>query len=306
MTRVSSFGHNQAMINGLLRNQQQLMETQQQINTGKKANDYAGLSREVSPLIGAQTEKARTDQYIAAVEEVTGKLDFNDLHLTRMYDETKSLRSTILDGMAAGEFSAFDEKLQQTFESVISALNAKVGGDFLFGGTRSDTKPVTINSLSDLIALPNASDAFQNGRIKPSAKVDDGVTVEYGMLAEEIGTDVLASLKRIADYQDTNGPIEGKLTAAERSFLETELGNIKSALEGLTSKTVENGIRTNQVKEIQGRHESAETFLKTFISDIEDVDIAEAISRLKQNQVALEGSLRVMSQLSRVSLLDYI
>lgn len=306
MTRVSSFGHNQAMLNGLLQNQQQLMQTQQQVNTGKKANDYAGLSRDVSPLVGAHSEKARTDQYLTAVQEVTGRLDFNDLNLTRIYDEMKSLRDTMLDGVAADEFAAFDEKLQQTFDSVISALNVKVDGDFLFGGTRSDAKPVTVNSLSDLVSLPNAADAFQNGRIKPSAKVDDGVTVEHGMLAEDVGTEVLASLKRIADYHDANGTIDGKLTTAERNFLETELDNMKSAMEGVTSKTVENGIRTNQVNEIKERHESAETFLKTFISDIEDVDIAEAISRLQQNQVALEGSLRVMSQLSRVSLLDYI
>lgn len=306
MTRVSSFGHNQAMINGLLRNQQQLMETQKQLNTGKKADDYAGLSREVSPLVGAKSEKARTEQYLSAVEEVTGKLDFNDLHMTRMHDQMKSLRQTILDGLAADKFSAFQEKLQQTFDSVTSALNAKVDGDYLFGGTRNDTKPVTASSLSDLASLGSAADAFQNGRVKPSAKVDDGVTVEYGMLAEDVGKEVMASLKRIADYQDANGQIDGKPSAAERSFLETELGKMKSAMEELTSKTVENGIRTNQVKEIRDRHESAETFLKTFISDIEDVDVAKAISRLKQNQVALDGSLKVVSQLSQTSLLKFI
>jgi len=42
MTRVSSFGHTQTLISELLRNQSELYQDQQQVNTGKVASDYKG------------------------------------------------------------------------------------------------------------------------------------------------------------------------------------------------------------------------------------------------------------------------
>ena len=44
----------------------------------------------------------------------------------------------------------------------------------------------------------------------------------------------------------------------------------------------------------------------SFTSDLEDVDMGEAISRLNQNQVALQAALQVTSQLNKISLLNYL
>ena len=54
------------------------------------------------------------------------------------------------------------------------------------------------------------------------------------------------------------------------------------------------------------RHSDDITFLSIFISDIEEVDTAEAIARLNQDQVALEASLAVTAQLTRLTLLDFL
>ena len=43
-----------------------------------------------------------------------------------------------------------------------------------------------------------------------------------------------------------------------------------------------------------------------FAADIEDADMGEAISRLQQDDLALDVSFRMLAQLSRVSLLDFI
>ena len=45
---------------------------------------------------------------------------------------------------------------------------------------------------------------------------------------------------------------------------------------------------------------------KLFISDIQDVDAAEAISNLNQRNFALEASYNVLSQVNRVTLLNFI
>jgi flagellar hook-associated protein 3 FlgL len=42
------------------------------------------------------------------------------------------------------------------------------------------------------------------------------------------------------------------------------------------------------------------------VSDLESVDMGEAITRLNQNQVALQAALQVASQLNRLSLLNFL
>ena len=60
------------------------------------------------------------------------------------------------------------------------------------------------------------------------------------------------------------------------------------------------------IEDIQERHQQDIGFMKVFISDIEEVDIGEAITKMQQDQVALEASYRVLSQVSRATLLDFI
>jgi flagellar hook-associated protein 3 FlgL len=46
--------------------------------------------------------------------------------------------------------------------------------------------------------------------------------------------------------------------------------------------------------------------LEKLVSDIEDVDMTQAISNLQNDQTALQASYRVLAQVNRVSLNDYL
>jgi len=52
--------------------------------------------------------------------------------------------------------------------------------------------------------------------------------------------------------------------------------------------------------------QAASTVYKGFVSNIEDVDMAEALAKLNQNQTALQASYQTISQLNQLSLLNYL
>ena len=60
------------------------------------------------------------------------------------------------------------------------------------------------------------------------------------------------------------------------------------------------------IEEAQFRHENELSFIDRFIANIEDTDIGEAVTKLNQDQLALESSFRVFSQLNSLSLLNFI
>ena len=307
MTRVSSFGHNQAMVNSLLTNQSKVFEDQTQINTGKKSNQYSGFSREANTLLGAKSLLSRTESYKSSTSQVLRQLDTNDQHLSNMETVVDDLRQTMIDTIGQGEAYTFREALDVTFQNLVGALNSNIGGVYMFSGSRSDVKPVDAIGLTDLINAPTANSLFQNDQKRPAARIDEGTTVEYGLLADEIASDIFAVMKTIAEYDDgVNGPIEGELTSAQKSFLQAELLNLDTAIEGLRNVIAENGTRNANPEDKVAQHQSNANFLEIFISDIEDVDLTEAVTRLQNDQVALEVSYSIVGELGKLSLLNYL
>ena len=307
MTRVSSFGHNQSMVNSLLQNQSRLFDVQRQINTGKKSDEFRGYTREAETLLSARTLKSRTEGYKSVASDIRRKLDTNNLQMEGIRSAADDLKQTIIDALGQDQAIAFSESLQQAVASVLTALNTQVNGNYIFAGSRTDTMPVAAQSLADVIAAPSVASLFQNDAEKLSGKVGDGVEIEYGMVASDIATDLLTSLKALADYDaGPLGPLDGPLTAAQRSFLQTEMANLTTAIDTVQSYISQNALRQNRAEDVSETLESGSNFLEVFISDIEDVNLTEAATRLNNDQLALQASYSIMGQLSKLSLLNFL
>ncbi len=307
MNRVGSFSQNQALTADLMRLNQQQFKTQAQISSGKVATQFADLPKEASVLVSARGVEAKLSQYTTAAEEARTRIDLQNVHLEGLSTAGDDLRQAVNTAVATEKGTVLMDSLSRVFETAASLLNTQFDGKYIYGGTQTDQPPVTSNQIGDLVAATNATDLFVNNDLKPSVTVDDGLTVEYGVLADEAGGDLFAALKRIADYNaGPNGPFGEHLTPDQKDFLQGELAGIKSAASSVNGELARNGLNYQDVDRAISRHEAGDVFIKGFISDIEDVDLAEAISRLNNNQLAVEASTRVLADLNRVSLLDFL
>ncbi|MBL4803029.1 MAG: hypothetical protein JKY45_14185 [Emcibacter sp.] len=307
MTRVSSFGNQQVMLSSLMNNQARLFKDQEQITTGKKEANYSGFASEVSTLLGSKTVFDQTKGYLRASDHVDRFLRTNNIQMGSMLNNAEGIRDTMLEAIAQEETLALNELLGEAFTSMVSALNTNIGGIHVFSGGRSDVEPVSGSKIADLVAAANVSDLFQNDQRRPSAKIGQNTLMEYGLLADEIAEEVFQVFKNIADFNvGPSGPLSGKLDATQITFLKNELATMDAAIENLRILEARNGTRQNNVENFIKEHENQKAFLEIFISDIEDADVAEAITRLNNDKVALEASYKITSQLTSISLLDFI
>ncbi|MEM6682581.1 MAG: flagellin [Pseudomonadota bacterium] len=307
MTRVSSFGQNQALLQGILRNQEQLFEAQRQVNTGKKSDQYQGISDEATTLVASRSLFSRTDSYQTVAENVSRTTDIYDVQLGLILDTARDLRQQLLTFVANNDATGFDIVTAENYGLTADALNTKVGNRFIFGGAAASTPPVVASELVDLQALPTVPDAFDNDQLKSSARVADSVTIEYGILADEIGTDLLQIYRDLADINTgALGPVDGELNPAQVTALTQQIAALDTAVQNIQKEQMLNGLKYSKLQDITDQQEAQKIFLETFISDIEDVDIAEAISRLNNTQTALEASYRVVGQTTRLSIVDFI
>jgi flagellar hook-associated protein 3 FlgL len=308
MTRISTFTQQSAVLDQTMRRQSTVAISQNQVSTGKKADSYSGYGAEVSALISARALKSRTDAYGNTVSRLGSRLEQVDIHVGAVGDVAKTLKQSILDGLALENGASFDVSLENGFQSLVRSLNAQHNGEYLFGDAKINAKPVNVSTLTDLATAASAADVFDIDSGKATTRVADGQDVEHGILANEMAEAVVKVFRDIKLYHDDvlTGPLTGALNSTQITFLETKLKELQKAIDGVSGFEQQNGLRQKQIEELGTYHSERKLGLEKLVSDIEDVDIADAISKLQNDQTALQASYRVLSQVNRVSLNDYL
>jgi flagellar hook-associated protein 3 FlgL len=317
MTRVSDLSQSQLLITELNRANAQLNKTQLQISSGKKAQYFKDLAEQAGVLLSAKRVLDRNGHYTETTTELGQKLAQQNLGLGQIERAAGDLRQNVLDAIASDSGLAFMDNINAVFQSALGALNTKIDGQYIFGGTRTDVAPVNATSLDDLFffstpSLPRPMTGlggiFDNNDVKASATVDEGVKIEYGMTASDLGTQLMSVLQAIKQFNETNpdGPIAGPLTAGQRAFLDGQVVGLKSIAEGITSFVAQNGVTQNRVDQVAIHLSDIKIATAQFVSEIEDADLPSALTQLQQNQVAVEAAARMAAQLGQLSLLNFL
>jgi len=305
--RVSTNAQAQFMLNQINRANVALTDAQKQVSSGKVANDYAGYKDKVSVLEAARSAGARVDAYQSATQTAITQADLQDTQITSLAGLAAQLRDALTKAVGQNDGSTLMTEAGSIFDSAAQILNSKdANGNYIYGGENNNTPPFTATSLANLLAAPSVASTFDNGQQKQSVRVGDGETVQIGQLASDMGADLMNTLKSVAAFASSSGGYGNTLTPAQSSFLGTQITSAKTAADNLNNVAAANGFTYNRLKDASDQQDSLSTLYKGFVSDIEDVDMPTAVTRLNQNQVALQAALQVTSQLHQISLLNYL
>jgi flagellar hook-associated protein 3 FlgL len=307
MTRVGSFVQQQAILANYQRTTDRLNQDQSQISTGKIAQYYKDLASQTGALLAAKSIDTRTTEYQQTNKELQTTLSIQDTSLNQVATSTQNLRQSIIEADSLGSGGTLMQQVQGAFAQVLSVLNTQVNGSYIYGGTKTDQPPVTAQNLSDLQAVPSVTNVFQNNTQAVNVAIADGESIQTNFYADQVGKDVMDSLKQIADYNaGPNGPFGATLTDVQKQFLAGQAQNLQTITQNLNQLVGRNGQLQNQVDDANTRHTATSTTVKGFISDIEDADVAKAISNLNQDQVTLQASAKLIADMQTNSLLNYL
>ena len=273
-----------------------LDKTQEQIASGKVANTYAGFGDQTQVLQATMAAKARNGAYQTATQLALTQTDMQNTQLSSLSDLAGQLKKALSDAVANNDGSSLMTQTQSIFDQAVAILNSKdANGNYVYGGGRNDTPPVTATSLSQLAGLGSVSSAFNNGNDKQAVQVGDGVTVSYGITASDVGTGLMQTLKDIAAFDagpTGNFSASANMTPAQSSFATSEIGSVTSMATALNTASAE--------------QDSMSTLYTGFINKIQKTDMAEAATQLSLNQTALQAVLQVTSNLNKLTLLNYL
>ena len=306
--RVATNTQAQFLLSQIMQATNRLNTSQQQVASGKVSTDYAGIGGKTSALEAARASAARAEAYQANTQTALNQVDLQDSQLTQLSKIGDQLHQAVLTAIGNNDATGFMAEVKSIFDQASQILNAKdANGNYLFGGDKDNTPPFNVTSLSQLAGLANVSDAFSNGTQKKSVMVGDGQPVQIGVLASDIGTQLMQTLKDIASFDaGPTGGFSATLTAGQATFLSSETPVAGAASSGLNLSTAANGYVYNRLNDAADQQTALSTLYKGFVSNIEDVDMGTAVTQLNMNQTALQAALQVTAQLGQISLLNYM
>jgi len=306
--RVATNSQAQFLLSQIMQATKNMNASQQQVASGKVSSDYAGIGGKTGALEAARASAARANAYQSNTQTAVNQVDLQDTQLTQLSSVAEQLQTAISKAVGNNDATGMMDNVQSIFDQVSQVLNAKdTNGNYLFGGDKDDVPPFNVTSLSQLASLANVSDAFSNGTQKKSVMIADGQSEQIGVLASDIGTQLVQTLKDLASFDaGPTGSFSATLTAAQSTFLSAEIPVAKAASVSVNGAAAANGYTYNRLTDAVDQQTALSTLYKGFVSSIEDVDMPTAVSQLNMNQTALQAAMQVTAQLGQISLLNYL
>jgi flagellar hook-associated protein 3 FlgL len=306
-TRITTANYYSSVLSDLMTAQNRENTANQQVSTGKLGSDLKGFGDQTRNIIATNTVKARVDTMVGQLNNLTVKMNFQQASVEQVSTVASSLKDSLTNALASGDGSSLMSSVQSFFSQASQALNTQYGGDYIFSGGQTQTKPFTATSLSDLTAGPALSTFFQNGALAPTSQVDDNTTIQTGFLASSLGQSLMASFQSIEAFQQgASGNFNGPLTDAQQTFLTSAITQLANVVTSTTQTSAQGGDMQAQVTAAATTQTDRQTTLTSSLGNMTDINEADAAAALTQAQTAVQASAQVFMTLKSMSLLNYL
>jgi flagellar hook-associated protein 3 FlgL len=337
ITRVATLQQTKLTTGFTLRTQREVFEDQVRVATGKKAQTYAGIAEDAPRLVNMENALTRTEQYLDNISLAEQRINLMSTTLEAVDDLAREFRGQL--AVAINGDAAFDttiwQQAQNLMVQITDLLNQRDGTRYLFGGSRADAPPVSLDpanfaAIDDppltigaahpdaglTAAIPNLT--YYQGSTETaeaSVRADELLLVEYGVKANEPAiAELMTALDIVRDTVIAGPPV----TNGERDRIEEALSRVSYAIEGIdptgalpnidsignvAAKAANAAVTLDGARE---RHENFVVFATDVIAELENADTAEAVARLNSNRVALEISFSALARLQQLTLANYL
>jgi len=298
LNRIGDFAQQDRMTSLLLQTQTRSRLTQAQVSTGKVTDRFQDLAPNVERLIDVKMVLQENRQFQDSNNFTNRKLTVMESAISDLFEmgtraQTLAIQRTsdgsTLPGVLGPEF-------QSLLDQAVGLLNTEMDDRYVFSGSRTDQEPVVLDP--SFTTFGSSDDTYYQGDdLSLSIRADVNIEVSYTMSADLEG------------FRELVGGLRGLIngdTLDDSVVLEDSLGLVHESLGKIADYQAEIGVRQAQLDRINQRHTDAEVYLENRISEIEDVDITEAITRLAEDQILLEGAMATIARLSQLSLVEYI
>lgn len=287
--------------------QNRLATTQAQLATGKQILAPSDAPDQAAATQRLRGEVERQESHFRALQGAMRRFDAEETALRSASGILVRIKELALqaanDTLSTSDRRALAGEMQALRDQLLSAGNSRDdGGNFLFSGTRVNTPAFREEADGRVV--------YQGDQTQTRVPAGVERTVQY----TRSGTDVFVRVVRQEGTPAAEGvgffdAIDQLIAGVEQSdpsAMQRGIGEMDTLHDGVTLALARTGADQSVVDSQTQVLEETTLRLKSTLSEIEDLDYTEAITRMNKQMMALEAAMSSFSKISGLNLFDYV
>ncbi len=307
--RISTSWAQQLSVNSMLDQQAKLSYLQMQLSTQKKILTPADNPAGAALVIDLNQGIKETEQFQSNINSAKQRLTLQDGILQSSVDILDRIKELGLQGLNAtyskSDRAAIATEMQGLKDELFGLANTRnANNEYLFSGFKSDTQPFTQNAAGGYIYAGDLNQ--RNIQIATNRQIADGnpgIDV-FGAPSGLAPTDPLQIPGSITNVFEAIDKFASDLTANTPNS--ASLDDIASAHDRLLTIQASVGVRLDTLDRQDSLHTDTILGLKTTLTQTEDLDVADAISKFTLQKNSLEAAQQAFNTVKNLSLFNYI
>ncbi len=291
--RVSTIGLTNRLLTGLQRASASVEEASVRTQSGLKISRPSDDPNGAASLMNASSSLRALEQYQRNISSASARLNMEEEVLGRLTDTLDRAKQL---GLQEGSATANAQtrlvakaEVDQLLAFAVQLANSRHEGEFLFGGDQ----PLGI-------PIPSTTSPFSPTTITGQRFVEIGeaqrVPVVHNAKELFLDSNVLAALEELSIALGTN----------DAPGIATSLSSIDGAHLDVQALIGDVGARSSQFDVARSNLQALDSTLQAFKSDLQDLDLEEAVTHLVSKQNAYQAALLTTSRVMSVTLADYL
>lgn len=306
MTRVATYNQFFGSAAGIALGQANMAKAQEQASTQKVASDLQGFGIEAGRLLSAKTYAERLDRRAETLKALEARAEVEASALDTAQAAVQQARDALANAAANQNGAGLKAALEQALSVIDTAANTQYNGESIFGGEWGYGEPFVPASLDTLAAQPNTDVNWVDTGRNRTVMIEDNRSIELSRNAEDLFRPFVDLLRSIRVWENANGPLTGRLTAAQLTYVQGLIPQMATVQTNLIDKSAEAGGTAKQIEMAVSTNDAKRDTLLATIGDQENVDLAEVAARLSAAQTQYQASAAIFGQLKDLNLLQYL
>lgn len=277
-----------------------IAQTQQQVSSQKRINSASDDPTGTRQALRLRAELAEVDSNIAGTESAASWTSATETALGSVTDIVHRVRELVLSAgngtLKASDRQAIAGELSQYTEQLKSIGNAKVGDAYVFAGQDSKTPPYA----------PGASDAYAGDGLPVARTIGPGQSVQVNVSGDAVLGGTPGDGKLLDTMRNAIAFLNSGTPADVESLRTTTLTALGTNLDTVLAARSTIGATANRVTLAESRLQDTKLAATEQLSNVEDVDLADALIRLSSQKTAYQASLQAGANVIQTSLMDFL
>lgn len=299
--RVSTYALHQSTLGNSLNVQSSLINAQQQISSGLKAQNFVDLAGgQVEQFTSLNQKFSKTAEYLKNNQLAQSRVNLANTALDQVIETANNMKNLLLqrrNATLAGSIG-FPQQVDGFYKTIAGQLNTQFEGRYIFSGTRSDQRPVDENTLPTTVEFGVPDTGYYMGSYEDTRmRVDDGFEITPNIRADDPAIQKLMAGIAAAVTGDREED-DNKLASA--------YDLLNEGIQDLVNVQAKNNANNVLLTQSQTRQEALQVYWKGLREDTINADVVSLTTQVAIDQGVLQATYQVFARINSLQLSDFL